>query len=82
MRPPDAFKQHVIKAKRQIERRITIPGAFCVEKDWAGRTDKDILRTDISVHQGDLGICGAHCEIFQASSAFGMPPGGGAQVGV
>ena len=41
----------MVEAEGEIEGRVAIPGALGIEKDWAGRTDEDVLRADIAMDQ-------------------------------
>ena len=64
-RHPQRLQQQVIQAKRQIECRITEPRAFGIEKDRAVRAEKDVLRADVAVHDGQPRSLGPLRERFK-----------------
>ena len=41
----------MVQHEREIERRVTVPGAFRVENDRAIRSDQQILGAEIAVHE-------------------------------
>src|SRR4051794_36825314 len=44
----------MIEAEGQIERRLSVPGAFRVEDDRSFRADQDVLRADVAMNQRSL----------------------------
>src|SRR5882724_9573870 len=54
-RMPGALEQQVVQAEGEVESRVSVPGAFSVEKQWTARTAQQILGTDVAVYQRPLG---------------------------
>ena len=55
---PQAFQQQVVEAEREVEGRVAVPGAFGVEEHRPARTDQDVFRADIAMHQSEAGAGG------------------------
>src|SRR5262249_43017016 len=77
---PRTFEQQVIEAERQVERRVAVPRALGVEEYRAVRTDKDVLRADVAVYQGELGVRGGLGEAAQRARAVRVTLRGREQV--
>src|SRR5271166_5103562 len=70
-----AFQQKMIEAEGEIKGRVAEPCAFGVKIDGSQRTDQNVLRTDVAVHERALGREGTvtlPCEERERSTPYGF----------
>ena len=51
--PRETFEKKVVQAEGEVERRIAIPGGFCIEKHRTVRAHEDVLWADVPMHERD-----------------------------
>src|SRR5205823_3589489 len=53
---PQTLQQEMIQTEGQIECRVAEPGAFGIQEHWTTRPRENVLRADVAVNQGNLGL--------------------------
>ena len=62
----------MIQTEREVERRIAVPRAFCVEEYGTVGAAQNIFRADVAVHERELGAAGDIDEPLQLLREIGM----------
>src|SRR5271157_1474750 len=77
-----AFQQKMIEAEGEIKGRVAEPCAFGIKIDGSQRTDQNVLRTDVAVHERALGRECPMAKRAQLARKRWMRASGRAQVGI
>ncbi len=82
LRHPQALEKQMIQAEGEIESRIPVPRALCVQKYGALGPDEDVLRAHVAVDHAHLRPGGALDKLVQARLQRGVAQAGGHEVGL
>ena len=82
LRPPKAFEQQVVETEGEIKGRLAVPGAFRVDEQWPLRTDQDVFRADVAMHQRTFGRERGSGQCVQLRRQIGMHAAGRHQIGL
>src|ERR1700690_370960 len=80
LRTCQTLQQQVIEAEGDIKSGIPVPGRFRIEDDRPFRSNENVLRTEIAMHQRDLCRQGLLREMVQGIGNGGTLPCGFEQV--
>src|SRR5204863_4824525 len=73
LRPGDALQQKMVQAERDVESRVAIPRALRVQEYRPLRTEQDVFRAHVTMHERETGMRGALAKRAQLGCEIRVP---------